>query len=235
MIRFLASVACVFVLWAPSVADAQQRPGQRNSRQVSSRRAPSRPVRQVRPASHYVQEEVAVEAVPQGTVAAEPAEVVMHGDYEVASSGCTSCDGGGCGSCDVGPATCGTCSAPRGLCICMPAHGWVHAEYLNWHQSGMNLPPLVTTSAAGTARAQAGVLGQSGTSILYGNDDVLDDDFSGFRIRFGWWLANMPGWGIEGEYTGLGRETESFSQQSSGTPILARPFFKVLTGAEDAE
>lgn len=94
---------------------------------------------------------------------------------------------------------------------------------------------MVTTSPAGTDRTAAGVLGNAGTSVLYGNDDILTDDRSGFRIRFGWWLSGLPGWGLEGEYTGLGEETESFFQQSTGTPILARPFFNVLSGAEDSE
>lgn len=98
------------------------------------------------------------------------------------------------------------------------------------------MPPLVTTSTAGTARDAAGVLGQSTTSTLFGgSDDMMTDDRSGFRIRFGTWLSSFPCWGIEGEYVGLGEDTESYFNQSTGTPILARPFFNVLTGADDAE
>ena len=125
------------------------------------------------------------------------------------------------------------------LYIALPAHGWVHAEGLTWYQSGMNLPPLVTTSPTGTPRASAGVLGQQGTSVLFGGDDEsLTDGNGGFRIRFGTWLGSVPGLGLEGEYLGLGETTESFFAQANGavgSQILARPFFNMLTGREDAE
>ncbi len=158
----------------------------------------------------------------------------------VSDGGCQSCDGGGCSSCSSGSGSgggfCNTCSAPGQFCICFPSHGWVNAEYLNWYPSGMQTPPLVTTSnPSTTSQANAGVRGLPTTSVLYGGNDILDGSWSGFRIRFGWWLAALPGWGIEGEYTGFGERTESFFQQSSGNPILARPFFNTLTGMEDSE
>jgi hypothetical protein len=162
-------------------------------------------------------------------------EVIYDSEPMIADSGCASCGGGGCASCEVSSGFCNDCNAPHRFCICFPAHGWVHAEYLLWYQDGMRIPELVTTSNTGTARAAAGVLGLPTTSVLYGGDSILDDDRSGFRIRFGWWLSSLPGWGLEGEYTGLGSDTESFFRQSTGSPILARPFFNVLDGSEDAE
>lgn len=104
-----------------------------------------------------------------------------------------------------------------------------------WYPSGMQTPELVTTSTANTARTNTGVLGLPTTSVLYGGDEIMTDDRSGFRIRFGWWLAAFPNWGVEGEYTGLEEETESFFAASTGTPTLARPFFNALDGREDAE
>jgi hypothetical protein len=190
---------------------------------------------QVQPGETIVEEHVEAAPLTDGEYIVDE-----HGhDYEpglVSGGGC-SCGGEGCDSCGVGEYDhCTTCSAPSRFCICFPAHGWVHAEYLLWYQSGMNLPPLVTTSTAGTARANAGVLGVASTSILYGgNDNALTDERSGGRIRFGWWLERFPGLGIEGEYVGLGKATENFFQQSTGTPILARPFFNALEGQEDAE
>ncbi|MCR9295745.1 MAG: BBP7 family outer membrane beta-barrel protein [bacterium] len=153
------------------------------------------------------------------------------------SGGCDSCGGGGCNSCDIGASYCDSCNAPNRFCLCFPSHGWVHAEYLLWFQSGMRVPALVTTSPAGTARADAGVLGRSGTSVLYGaTEDLMGSDaISGVRIRFGWWLSNFPCWGVEGEYTGLGDTTENFIAQSTGNPILARPFFNALDGRQDSE
>ena len=84
------------------------------------------------------------------------------------------------------------------------------------------MPPLVTTSPAGTAQAQAGVLGQPGTTVLFGGDAVNTAAHSGGRVVLGWWLD--PTARIEGEFFGLGQQTTSFNQSSAGTPILARPF-----------
>jgi len=130
---------------------------------------------------------------------------------------------------------CDDCHNPGRVCICLPAHGWFQADYLLWYQTGMNTPPLVTTSVPGTSRANAGVLGLGSTSTLLGDEELLGEEMSGGRIRFGWWMSHFPGWGVEGEYLGAGSITESEVFQSTGSPILARPFFNMLTGREDAE
>ena len=134
----------------------------------------------------------------------------------------------------VDPA-CETCHSHGRLCICLPEHGWFQADYLMWYQNGMSVPPLVTTSAAGTARANAGVLGLPTTSVLLGDEDLLGEEMSGGRIRFGWWFSRLKGWGIEGEFVGAGSITDTIQFQSTGSPILARPFFNMTTGREDAE
>ena len=58
---------------------------------------------------------------------------------------------------------------------------------------------------------------------------------SGTRVRFGWWFANNPNLGIEGEYLGFGTRTENFDQQSNGSEILARPYYNAITGLDDSE
>jgi hypothetical protein len=159
--------------------------------------------------------------------------------------GCTSCGGEGCGSCDTGCTS--SCGSPIGfdlcnpggfggrqLCICLPSHGWVSVEYLMWYQSGMETPSLVTTSPVPTAQSQAGVLPLA-TTLYGGNNDILSDRMNGTRVRFGWWFANNPNLGIEGEYFGFGTKTENFDRQSTGDPILARPFYNAVTGLEDSE
>ncbi len=190
---------------------------------------------QVQPGETIVEEYVEATPLNSGEYIVDDHD---YGDEPglVSGGGCD-CGGSGCDSCGGGEYDhCTTCSAPNRFCICFPAHGWVHAEYLLWYQSGMNLPALVTTSTTGTPRGSAGVLGLNTTSTLYGGDDQsLTDGISGSRIRFGWWLERFPGLGIEGEYVGLGNATEDFFQQSTGTPILARPFFNALDGQEDAE
>lgn len=89
----------------------------------------------------------------------------------------------------------------------------------------MDLPPLITTSPAGTPANQAGVLPNART--LFGGNDVLDDGFEGGRLRFGIWLDRCHTWGVGAEYFELAQQTASFSGTSDGNPILARPFFNV--------
>jgi hypothetical protein len=112
---------------------------------------------------------------------------------------------------------------------------YVRAEWLLWNSSGLDLPPLVTTSPAGTARANAGVLGLNTTTILFGGESVNDSTRSGGRITFGTWLSPDRRVALEGEYFALGDEHANFSATSTGPTILGRPFFNMLTGRETAE
>ena len=98
----------------------------------------------------------------------------------------------------------------------------------------MNVPPLVTTSPDGTLLDEAGVLGQPGTSILFGNTALNSDARSGGRFTLGLWLDPRRCRGVEATYMMLGEETERFEASSDGVPILARPFFNTATGEEDA-
>lgn len=116
-----------------------------------------------------------------------------------------------------------------------PGAYWIRGEYIYWVPDGMRLPPLVTTSPAGTARSRAGVLGETGTSVLFGDGEVNDDGSSGFRIRGGFWMNPTRSIGLEGEYFQLGDITTSFSATSNGSTILARPFFDAEAGQETAE
>jgi hypothetical protein len=174
----------------------------------------------------------------------DDSESIMLGDSYDPNEGLAEI-GGGCASCgDEGCSSCGTsCESPLGfdlcnpggfdgrqLCIALPSHGWVSVEYLMWYQSGMETPALVTTSP--------GVLVPPVT--LYGGDnDILSDRMGGTRVRFGWWFANNPMLGIEGEYLGFNTKTENFNSGfSTGVapdPILARPFYNALTGLDDAQ
>ena len=243
--RTLAVIALILtqiIGWSDSIS-AQERMMRGSSRnRVPTRLVGARGPQNMQTASHIQVQpgETIVDEHVESTQLAEGEYIVDEHSHEhepgLVSGGC-GCGGGGCDSCGVGQYDhCSTCSAPSRFCICFPSHGWVHAEYLLWSQSGMNLPPLVTTSTASTSRANTGVLGLGSTSVLYGgNDSALTDARSGGRIRFGWWLDRFPGLGIEGEYVGLARGTEDFFRQSTGTPSLARPFINVLTGQQDAE
>jgi hypothetical protein len=54
-------------------------------------------------------------------------------------------------------------------------------------------------------------------------------------VRGGFWLDDCQWWGLEGEYFFLAETADSFNAVSDGEPILARPFFNVLTNQQDSE
>ncbi len=177
-------------------------------------------------------------------------ENVPHG---VGFGSATACDSMGCcgsiegcgGGCDGGCDSITCCAGAGGACedaywrpcltLCFPRSGWFSADYLGWSPRGMRLPPLVTRSQGNVARNQTGVLGLTTTDILFGNENVVDDWMDGGRLQFGFWLDRCQTWGVGAEYFGFGEQTESFSASTTDHARLARPFFNVLTGAEDAE
>jgi hypothetical protein len=110
---------------------------------------------------------------------------------------------------------------------------WVSAEYLVGWFSGDRLPPLATTSPAGTARINAGVIGGP-TTVLFGGNVVNDDTRSGFRLAAGYWFNTERTLGIETSFLMLESQATGFAASSNGNPILARPFFDVTTGLNDS-
>ena len=122
-------------------------------------------------------------------------------------------------------------------CRCM----WADVDYLGWWVKGNHVPPLVTTSPQGTPQAQAGVLGQPGTSILFGDQRVDNQFRNGGRITIGGWLVGDV-WAIEGNYYALNTANTNYAAASvfsagpTNDPILARPFFDpTLNGGAGAQ
>jgi len=108
---------------------------------------------------------------------------------------------------------------------------WFSIDYLVWATSPQSLPPLVTASPAGTPAATAGVIGQPGTRILFG-DSVADGPMrSGGRVALGYWWDPRQEGGIRAEYFGLTNASEIFNRSSTGAaPWLARPYIDATTG-----
>lgn len=111
-------------------------------------------------------------------------------------------------------------------------------EYLLWWVRDRALPPLVTTSAA---QASLGVLDQPDTRVLYGGN-VGGQTRSGGRFTLGvdWALRDACGHPdsqgtVEAVFFFLGRQDNGFNASSDGTPVLARPFFNVVTGTQFSE
>ncbi|HEV3259007.1 MAG TPA: BBP7 family outer membrane beta-barrel protein [Gemmataceae bacterium] len=112
-----------------------------------------------------------------------------------------------------------------------PGCYWLSAEYLMWWIRDSHIPPLVTSGPNG------GVLGQQGTTVLLGGE--LDHEmFSGGRFGGGMWLDDCHTIGIEHNFFFLGNRSIHFGVSSDGSdnsPILARPFFNLTTGQQDAD
>jgi hypothetical protein len=115
-----------------------------------------------------------------------------------------------------------------------PGQFWIGMEYLAWSVKGDRLPPLVTTSPAGTPFAQAGVLGAAGTTVLFGNSSVNDGWRSGGRLTAGYWFDPQHRTGIEASFFGLEQASTAFGASSTGAQILARPFTDATTNLPSA-
>ena len=149
--------------------------------------------------------------------------------YEGESIGATS--GAYCADGNCGESECDSCGPQV-----YREYGRVYAsgEYLGWWTEGMRVPVLATTSTAGTAQAQAGVLGQASTRILFGDEGLDRDMRSGARFKLGLWLDPCRQGGVEVTYMSLAEKRDTFSGSNHDYTILARPFFNTVTGREDA-
>ena len=125
-----------------------------------------------------------------------------------------------------------SCRCP--VCVDASPKVSVRADYLLWWTKEMDAPPLVTTSPESTGQGEAGVLGQSGTSILFGDGGLNGDSRSGGSITFSMWLDPAEMQGVDFSYLGLETETETFRATDGDFSIVARPFFNIINDAQDA-
>ena len=118
--------------------------------------------------------------------------------------------------------------------MCNPLRVTARAEYLLWSTKGLELPSLVTRSPSGTDQDSAGVLGQTGTTTLFGNGEINDELRSGGRYTIGLYLDPFESNGVRITYLHLSEENDGYSGSNITSPILGRPFFNTLLGQEDA-
>ncbi len=114
---------------------------------------------------------------------------------------------------------------------------WGEADYLVLWTSGNPVPALVTTNRTVPPRDQAGVLNVGNTQVLLG-DQRLDTGYrSGVALTLGRWLDPCHDWGVQATwmYAGGASDELNAAWQSTGVPVLARPFFNAATGMEDAQ
>jgi len=114
---------------------------------------------------------------------------------------------------------------------------WLRGEYLLWWTKGSQLPPLITSGLPGVSPLP-GALGQTGTSVIYGNSDVNHGHRSGGRFTGGFWLDPCGTYGLEASYFFLGSRQTAFNTSSDslvGSSFIARPFFDALAGTQNAQ
>src|SRR5439155_13477871 len=99
-----------------------------------------------------------------------------------------------------------------------------------------NPVPVPLLTAGSPTDAVPGAIGQPGTVVLFGNEDVGMGTFFGGRFNAGFWFDSENTFGIQGGYFFLsGRSvSRSIASDSTGSPVLANPFFNVVTGTEDS-
>jgi hypothetical protein len=124
--------------------------------------------------------------------------------------------------------------APTEEAPCRPQYFWFRGEYLLWWTKDGRFPALVT--AGSPTDPLPGALGQPGTTVLFGGHNDTDSR-SGARFTAGVWFDDHQQIGIEASYFFLGARspTSTFDSTAPGAAaVLARPFFDVLGGRQDA-
>ena len=106
------------------------------------------------------------------------------------------------------------------------------AEIIAWSTNSPSVQPLITTSPTGTPQAQAGVLGQAGTTTLFGGG-LFDDSRVGGRYTGAIVFSGPQRWILEATYTMIG-DGKVFYQANNNPNIIARPFYNSDASADDA-
>jgi hypothetical protein len=108
---------------------------------------------------------------------------------------------------------------------------WASAELLLWWTRPQHVPVLLTS---GTSAANPGVIGQPGTTVLFGGP-VNDGMRVGERLRGGMWFDDCHICGVEGSFFFLGQSVDEFQHVCQPGDFTSRPFFNTAIGAQDAE
>ncbi|EMI24339.1 signal peptide protein [Rhodopirellula europaea SH398] len=159
----------------------------------------------------------------------EGESILMEGGSQGHSTACDECGGGCVGACDER-----IDARIRVLAYALsdPLHDlWIRADYMHLFVDGQNAPSLVTTGRAGTARDDAGEIGQVGTQTLYGGM-LNDDGRSAGRFEIGRYLGDT-GLAISGSILFSEDISSQFFADGSQYSILARPFVDVTPGGTD--
>jgi hypothetical protein len=131
----------------------------------------------------------------------------------------------------VPPAPTAGVLVPETTASCWGTFG-VDLDYIFWWLREGRVPALLTTSSV----ASRGILGQSDTRVLYGDDRLQTrhgDQFNGLRFALGWMDAGGD-FGVEARAFFLERDSTNFTATSDGSELLAIPYFNAVTGRPDS-
>jgi hypothetical protein len=152
-------------------------------------------------------------------------KVVRQVDYEFEEEvpeTVIQCDDGGCDSC-AGGNGCASCGC--GLRI--------DAEYLLWFRRGSNVPVLATSSLAGTAANDNGIL--PGAPSVFGGSRLNRDAEPGGRITLGRFLDTANCWEAVGRFYALGDGSTRYFANETTYPSgnLAIPVDRVFANGTE--
>lgn len=111
----------------------------------------------------------------------------------------------------------------------------IRPEYMLWLPKKANTPPLISTGL--NTDPGPGVIGSASGRVVYGGDIDLHERHGGM-FTLGYALDDEDRAAFEATYGFAGTQTVGFHVSSLGStqafPVLARPFFNVNLGQEDA-
>ena len=116
------------------------------------------------------------------------------------------------------------------------SHGpraWIGAEYLLYWTKDAPIPFNVATVglAAGT-----GIVGATGTRILFGNTSIDYSNFSGVRVIGGYWITSNESLGLEANLFILPKKNVGTPALTGSDilPVLARPFLNTASNVQNS-
>jgi hypothetical protein len=119
-----------------------------------------------------------------------------------------------------------------------PDRFYADVEWLLWRpKSGPIAFPLLTAGPPildAVGNVSGGVIGQEGTRVLVGNENIqYGDPLNALRVTVGWWCTCDRDWGVE--WSGFIQEQKSeianFFAPLDAREVLARPAIDALTGS----
>lgn len=112
---------------------------------------------------------------------------------------------------------------------------WLDGEYLLWwlKPAPVGVPLVTTGPLTNPIAAGSGILGQQGTQVLAGDQNLNQGPYSGFRIGGGWMNCSDT-FGVDGSFFYLTQRGTSFgfASDDGGNPVLSRPIVDARNGNE---